>query len=46
MISAESQVLLKMGETFAAGFFEDRIAPVVQKHAKAILRYFKALVVA
>ncbi len=46
MISAESQVLQKMGETFATGFFEDRNAPVAQKHSRAILRYFEAFDVA
>ncbi len=46
MISAESQVLQKMGETFASGFFEDRNAPVALKHSRAILRYFEAFDVA
>ena len=43
MISTEAQILLKMKEPFAAGFYEDRNAPLVRKFSRAIFRHLEAV---
>lgn len=43
MISTEAQILRKMKEPFAAGFYEERNVPLVRKFSRAIYRYLEEL---